>query len=194
MSIGKNLKKIRKERSLRQKDVADMVGISRSFYSDIENDRKNVSSATLLKISDALDISVNFLTTGKKTFDDYYGFEQLDAMLRYDHDIEEEHFAHLKNNILNLANNLDSQPNENLMLLYNFSRYFRISDAEEKRALSSLLLKLALFRNIYKENNSKGSNLPETSFDSTLHNAIDIVEYSLGVKDEMFDWDVMDDD
>ena len=42
-----------------------MAGISKSFLSDIENDKRNISSESALKIADALGISLDYLLRGE---------------------------------------------------------------------------------------------------------------------------------
>ena len=46
------------------------MGISRSYLSDVENDRYNPSSKTLNMFADKLDVSMLYLTTGKKSIED----------------------------------------------------------------------------------------------------------------------------
>ena len=41
MNIGENIKKVRKEQNATQEEFAKKLEISRSYLSDIENNRKN---------------------------------------------------------------------------------------------------------------------------------------------------------
>lgn len=50
MSIGRKLKELRKERKLTQQVVADCLNISRSVYSQYENDEREPSIKRLLSI------------------------------------------------------------------------------------------------------------------------------------------------
>lgn len=50
------LKNERKKTGLTQKEVASRIGISRSYYSDIENGRTLPSSGILFRINDILPI------------------------------------------------------------------------------------------------------------------------------------------
>ncbi|MBP5616007.1 MAG: helix-turn-helix transcriptional regulator [Alphaproteobacteria bacterium] len=56
--IGKNIRRIRKERLLCQIDFAVTVGIDRAYLSEIENGKTNTSINILLAIADALDVSI----------------------------------------------------------------------------------------------------------------------------------------
>lgn len=67
MSIGKNVKKIREERNLTQQKLAKEMNISRSYLSDIENNRKNPSFKTLEALAEKLNVSMLCLTTGDTT-------------------------------------------------------------------------------------------------------------------------------
>lgn len=69
--IGNNIKKIRKERELSQIDLADKVGISRTYMSDIERGAKNASMKTIVNIANVLDVDISKImgdttTVGKK--------------------------------------------------------------------------------------------------------------------------------
>ncbi|HLR23286.1 MAG TPA: helix-turn-helix domain-containing protein [Pseudogracilibacillus sp.] len=70
MSIGENIRKVRKEKKLTQEKLSKKMGISRSYLSDVENDRYNPSSKTLNMFADKLDVSMLYLTTGKKSIED----------------------------------------------------------------------------------------------------------------------------
>lgn len=70
MTIGENIKNLRKEKKLTQQEMADLIGISRTYLTDIESNRKNLGSKTLKDLSEKLDISMMYLTTGRKTVGD----------------------------------------------------------------------------------------------------------------------------
>lgn len=72
MAIGDNVKLIRNEKKLTQAALAEKMGISRSYLSDIENNRKNPSSKTIESLAEKLGVSMLYLTTGEKTIDDLY--------------------------------------------------------------------------------------------------------------------------
>lgn len=52
------LKIARKKKELSQEDVAEIVGISRSFYNQIENGERNPSFEITVRISNVLDLDV----------------------------------------------------------------------------------------------------------------------------------------
>jgi transcriptional regulator with XRE-family HTH domain len=60
-SIGNNIAKIRKKKSLSQEDLAGLCEIDRSYLSEIENGHKNMSVIILIKIAKALNIKVGSL-------------------------------------------------------------------------------------------------------------------------------------
>lgn len=62
MSIGDKIKEKRCEHGFTQDELANKVGISRNYISDLENDRYIPSVRTLSKISSVLQIDLNFLT------------------------------------------------------------------------------------------------------------------------------------
>ena len=70
-AFGKNLKALRDEKEISQETMAFVSGLSRSYYSEVEEGKRNVSLINIIKISVALDIEVNellSLTASKKFF------------------------------------------------------------------------------------------------------------------------------
>lgn len=61
--LGENIKKIRIEKGLTQKELADKVGISGAFMSLIEKGANNPSDENLIKISDVLNVPIDILKT-----------------------------------------------------------------------------------------------------------------------------------
>ena len=64
MSLGHNLKKLRQEKSLNQKDLSDRSGVSQATISRIENGRVQPRSSALKSIADCLDVSTDDLMNG----------------------------------------------------------------------------------------------------------------------------------
>lgn len=61
MTFGENLKKIRKDMKLTQQEMADLMKISRTYLSDVENGHKYFSLVGLIVIAKNMNISVNKL-------------------------------------------------------------------------------------------------------------------------------------
>lgn len=61
MSIGKEIRRKRKELKLTQMELAEKTGVCRNYISDLENDRYTPSVKTLAKISKILGLDINFL-------------------------------------------------------------------------------------------------------------------------------------
>ena len=64
-SVGDRIRQIREHKRLTQDRLAEITGISKGFLSDVENDKRNVSSEYLLRIANALGASVDYLLTGE---------------------------------------------------------------------------------------------------------------------------------
>ena len=56
-----NLREARKEAGLTQKRLAELLGISQQSYSDYENNRTFPDESTLIKLANALNVSVDYL-------------------------------------------------------------------------------------------------------------------------------------
>ncbi len=57
----KNLREARSEAGFTQKILAESIGISQQSYSDYENERTFPDEITLIKIANALNVSVDYL-------------------------------------------------------------------------------------------------------------------------------------
>ncbi|WP_142414423.1 helix-turn-helix domain-containing protein [Hathewaya massiliensis] len=66
MSIGENIKTLRKANKMSIRDLVEISGVGKSTISDIENDKVSPTAATLQKIATALNVSVNDLFDDKK--------------------------------------------------------------------------------------------------------------------------------
>lgn len=59
--IIKRLKDLREDKDLKQQDLADYLGITRSAYSNYENGIREVPLTVLMKIADFYRVSVDYL-------------------------------------------------------------------------------------------------------------------------------------
>ena len=58
--LGEMIKQTRKERHLTQSELGEMIGVQKSQISRIENNAKNVTIDTILRVFRALKAKVNF--------------------------------------------------------------------------------------------------------------------------------------
>jgi len=65
MGIGKRIRSYRKEKGLKVKELAQIIGISQGSLSDIENEKTKPSADTLSSIVRNTDINPYWLLTGK---------------------------------------------------------------------------------------------------------------------------------
>ena len=59
LKIGDNIRAVRKQRGYSQEEFADIVGFSRSYYTEIETGKRNISVLNLTKIMKALNVNPN---------------------------------------------------------------------------------------------------------------------------------------
>ena len=64
MSLAENIKKIRKQKGWSQKDLGDMIGSHLSHVNRIETGKQNPSLEVLIKLADALGVSIDGLVRG----------------------------------------------------------------------------------------------------------------------------------
>ena len=60
--VGKNLKRLRKERGLYQIDLAMVLGIKHPYYSQLESGKKEISLEQLIKIADEYSLPLDYFT------------------------------------------------------------------------------------------------------------------------------------
>ncbi|HCW53530.1 MAG TPA: XRE family transcriptional regulator [Clostridium sp.] len=61
IKVGNNIKRIRKDKKISQKDMAKMLNIPSSTYSNYENNNREPSAKLLKKIADILDVNISDL-------------------------------------------------------------------------------------------------------------------------------------
>lgn len=65
LRIGTRIKRIRLDKKMSQKSVADALGIPHSTYSNYENNNRQPNFETLARIADVLDVSIPYLIYGE---------------------------------------------------------------------------------------------------------------------------------
>ena len=63
--VGKRIKTLRLEKKLTREDFAFIADISDKFLYEIESGKKGFSATTLVKISKALKVSMDYIMTGE---------------------------------------------------------------------------------------------------------------------------------
>lgn len=59
--LGENLKKIRAKKDITQTELAKILGVDKSFVSNIENAKTNPTLSTITSLAKALSVSTNEL-------------------------------------------------------------------------------------------------------------------------------------
>ena len=61
LPCGQRLKALRKEKNLRQRDVAELISCTERNYQKMEYGEVNIPSLTLIKLADYYDVSLDYL-------------------------------------------------------------------------------------------------------------------------------------
>ena len=64
-TTGDRIREIREARGMTQDQLAVQASISKGFLSEVENNKRNISSDNLLKIANVLGASVDYLLRGE---------------------------------------------------------------------------------------------------------------------------------
>ena len=59
LQIGNNIRAARKRMGYSQEEFADIANFSRSYYTEIETGKRNISILNLIKIMEALKVDLN---------------------------------------------------------------------------------------------------------------------------------------
>lgn len=65
--IYENIRNLREDRDLRQKNIAAMLNVSQNTYSQYETGVIELTASTLIKLADFYDVSVDYLLGRKQT-------------------------------------------------------------------------------------------------------------------------------
>lgn len=183
MSIGENLKLIRKQKKQSQTLFAKSLGISRTYLSDLENDRKSPSIETVTKIAEKLNISTLYLLEGKKTFEDLSIEDQ--TRLRKEHTknlttINEGELLSLFYYLDNLEDNRFN--NETVSLLYKALSYSEINKTSDNddpiniRKMSYIIDTITSFSLSQLEAPDSDRKLGQEDVESVLSNLIEVIK------------------
>lgn len=91
MSVGKNIKKIRSEKKLTQRQLGELSGISYKQIGLYEQGKRNPKIETIEKISNALGVTVAEIKDYQEILDND-DFEELETFRKVDRKQEEEKF------------------------------------------------------------------------------------------------------
>jgi len=58
--IGDMIKKVRKERQLTQEQLGELIGVKKAQISRLENNTKNITVETIIRVFNAMNAEVNF--------------------------------------------------------------------------------------------------------------------------------------
>ena len=64
-SVGERIRQVREHRRITQDRLAELTTISKGFLSDVENNKRNLSSEYILRIANCLGTSVDYLLKGE---------------------------------------------------------------------------------------------------------------------------------
>src|SRR5699024_3928969 len=175
MNISDNIKKIRKEKGLKQTDFANLLNISQSYLSDLENSRKNISVATAKQIAKKLNVTMGYLTSGNKMYGDLTDEEKKDQFLKLNKELAKSNTTReqkLKNNLLELIKT-DLQYLDVHFLNNSYNFYELEKDNEDNLLFVSVLLQ-QLYS--YKSSGNK------EAFDDIMNEFSDFLKEYLKIK------------
>lgn len=70
--IGKRIQSRRKQQGLTQEQLADRMNVSIQMISNLERGNKSIRIDNLINLCQILDVSTDYILTGKETQDDFH--------------------------------------------------------------------------------------------------------------------------
>ena len=70
VALGRQIRKVRKERGFSQEDFAAEAELGRSYYGGVERGERNIAALNLMRIAAALGVEVGELFPGSEAFRD----------------------------------------------------------------------------------------------------------------------------
>lgn len=88
MTIGDNIRNIRKSRNLTQQELSEELKISRNYLSELENNKRNPSAETLRNLADKLNVSLVSLVEGNSSISlEQYAKDKIDEIVMHAHSV-----------------------------------------------------------------------------------------------------------
>jgi len=69
-NFGEKVREMREEKKISQEKFALLIGMDRTYYSSVENGKRNISLKNINKIATGLDVSLSELFEGVESNDD----------------------------------------------------------------------------------------------------------------------------
>lgn len=77
IAIGERIAKCRQDAALTQQALADLTGLSLQFIACVERGKKGVGIDTVIRIAEALHVSIDYLVLGNSHEADAHYFEEI---------------------------------------------------------------------------------------------------------------------
>lgn len=119
MNFGPTLKMLRKQKGLRQKDLADYLHVSRPTIAGYETKNKQPDFEKLEQLANLFEVSVDYLITGT------------DRSLPVVNRSKDEHYLMQLTKLANAFDSLQASSREDLL---KFSELLLLRDRDEKKA------------------------------------------------------------
>lgn len=103
-TIGSRISDLRRIRGYTQERLAELANISIQFLSDIEDNKKNMTVTTLIKLADSLHVSSDYIIYGRDSSSEY---SVINAMMDTLSDKDKKNAEKLLEVFINAVNNRD---------------------------------------------------------------------------------------
>lgn len=152
LDIGKRIKEVRKERKITLKELSDKIGYSSAYISQIENGKRGKPSHDFLqKVSNSLDVSIMYLTTGKKSLGDMEDEELRRQFVDSEEPIEPLSDEDIKLMMKGFRESVQKELSQlavkdlshtDAQLIYHLLQFINESNEKDKETLDAFLLSL----------------------------------------------------
>jgi transcriptional regulator with XRE-family HTH domain len=145
LGLGKRIKALRKQASLNQQKLAELLGVFRTTVTQIENGTRKVTSDELLKLSKIFNISVDMLLDSRKETEVILqktkGEEKIRPQLRIN--VPQKNLTKFKEVLLYILNKVGSKPNIGETVVYKLLYFidFNFYEKYEEQLIGATYIK-----------------------------------------------------
>lgn len=129
--LGDKLKKLRTEKGLTTRELADLIGYSQAYISGLESGKKNPQPVVVEKLAEVLDVSSIFFFINSATVKDFFPVDFSDDIIEFV--LDADNLSFLRMAVKLKENNITEETLNILLTLMVKSR-----EAQERAAQKSL--------------------------------------------------------
>ena len=196
-AINERIRKLRNHLGISQKEMAEKLSVRQSYYSDIENSRRNVTNKFISKLEKSFKVSKDWIYTGKGimittdeqllSYDDAHLYLPQSTKEPFTKigEIRKEKFADsISKEDQNLISALKEIP-ELSEMVKEFINDFSIDELENLSSIGAIWRQGIKWNNLYEIKKDLSNEAYELNMKSLLHKLFDYRKSIIGIRESL---------